>query len=145
MRGETRGGSCSFGIVDDFNPLPSCEGRHGGYPSFGVWQSNFNPLPSCEGRRRLYAPVLSASYFNPLPSCEGRPIPGLAAIYFKEISIRSPHARGDLFRVNFCKIISQFQSAPLMRGETIRQMKPLPCSVTISIRSPHARGDCYCF
>ena len=39
-----------------------------------LYSLNFNPLPSCEGRHTL--PLRRGAhpwYFNPLPSCEGRP------------------------------------------------------------------------
>ena len=101
---------------------------------------NFNPLPSCEGRRDIYK------------------VTDLVA----DISIHSPHARGDVrkgHRVvvmdNFNPLPScegrpfsrlsilcsqKFQSTPLMRGETIAAIYSLPIAA-ISIHSPHARGD----
>ena len=57
------------------------------------------------------------SNFNPLPSCEGRPILGAYLDELKEISIHSPHARGDA------------------HVQAIRDAHD------ISIHSPHARGD----
>ena len=79
----------------------------------------FNPLPSCEGRLLTHSTISQyTSHFNPLPSCEGRP---------NHPCSTSQHA--------------QFQSTPLMRGETptdpILHQYPV-----ISIHSPHARGDC---
>ena len=55
-----------------FNPLPSCAGRQGNEP-FRRYHRNFNPLPSCEGRRHRRARSQTA----------------------EDISIHSPHARGD--------------------------------------------------
>ena len=81
-------------------------------------------------------------YFNPLPSCEGRP--GLAGQFgrIEDISIHSPHARGDQEKETVAQMImnfnplpscegrplkmlgvmtdDEFQSTPLMRGETLR-------------------------
>ena len=56
-------------------------------------------------------------YFNPLPSCEGRP------------QQERPPPAGR-----------QFQSTPLMRGETI-VASTANWRSRISIHSPHARGD----
>ncbi len=56
----------------DFNPRPSCEGRHDLITVMDLWL-NFNPRPSCEGRRRLrWCRSTPARNFNPRPSCEGR-------------------------------------------------------------------------
>ena len=55
--------------------------------------------------------------FNPLPSCEGRP-----------------------FRLPAPSRKEEFQSTPLMRGET-RQADGSKRKHIISIHSPHARGD----
>ena len=108
---------------------------------------------------------VSATYsmhFNPLPSCEGRrPKPRKKAPALT-ISIHSPHARGDggekhrgrgrqfqstpLMRgetcwgVGRCWAASAFQSTPLMRGETALAEAGEP-EPAISIHSPHARGD----
>ena len=80
---------------------------------------NFNPLPSCEGRRFIRFYTSDESDFNPLPSCEGR-----------------------RYAQNNVMYQYQFQSTPLMRGET----HPNDWSQgesPISIHSPHARGDYY--
>ena len=60
----------------------------------------------------------SKSNFNPLPSCEGRPT-----------------------RARKSSTPREFQSTPLMRGETACGVMP-PFLRIISIHSPHARGDC---
>ena len=101
---------------------------------------NFNPLPSCEGRPTGGAAIPALSDFNPLPSCEGRHPSMLKTDAQVRISIHSPHARGDVwFLVSAAKPLYfnplpscegrlrppqnrlrffQFQSTPLMRGET---------------------------
>ena len=139
MRGETAA-LCRLRMCrKDFNPLPSCEGR----PSFAVSfisRADFNPLPSCEGRRmtrqhskRLLifqsTPLMRGEtsaarvilvndfYFNPLPSCEGRLFRLLSIPCHQQISIHSPHARGD--------VLSLYSKQTYL----------------ISIHSPHARGD----
>ena len=81
-----------------------------------------------------------SSDFNPLPSCEGRPASGQARNGNFHISIHSPHARGDsdigkvgkrsgnfnplpscegrLQGTQYFDYAFEFQSTPLMRGET---------------------------
>ena len=80
--------------LDDFNPLPSYEGRltRGGKPvtdadisihsphtrgdnapvPCAAVDQNFNPLPSYEGRHAHQNHALDCADFNPLPSYEGR-------------------------------------------------------------------------
>ena len=58
--------------VQDFNPLPSCEGRRWLLMRLRLYVGNFNPLPSCEGRQKRVPDGLGGFDFNPLPSCEGR-------------------------------------------------------------------------
>ena len=59
---------------------------------------------------------------------------------YRDISIRSPHTRGD-HRPPPPQIgTAEFQSAPLIRGETSRRTATCP-PYRISIRSPHTRGD----
>ena len=127
-------------LRNDFNPLPSCEGRP--FPcellqnhftisirsphargddkadeTASLLSYDFNPLPSCEGRRSAFAALIGALNFNPLPSCEGR---------HQDFRSMPPPAA--------------FQSAPLMRGETLT-LQVYSHITIISIRSPHARGD----
>ena len=54
---------------------------------------------------------------------------------YHDISIHSPHARGDDFEAASVRTIDEFQSTPLMRGETswnntkfadIKDFNPLP-------------------
>ena len=77
-----------------FNPLPSHEGRPAAPPE-RPRISDFNPLPSHEGRREDAPDEPTQSHFNPLPSCEGRRVMGKR-----------------------WKNMNEFQSTPLMRGET---------------------------
>ena len=58
----------------------------------------------------------------------------------EKISIHSPHARGDKCPRLCAFQLCQFQSTPLMRGETLRWRVLFPLT-SISIHSPHARGD----
>ena len=145
-----------------FNPLPSCEGRQG-HRLRAVPRLHFNPLPSCEGRRlqlTRYTPHLMISIHSP----HARGDRGVGRYDYRHfaISIHSPHARGDVFGVGAQVKIFEFQSTPLMRGETslssevvihtLFQSTPLMRGETcfdrydvhpprISIHSPHARGD----
>ena len=124
----------------NFNPLPSCEGRPILVDNDNT-RADFNPLPSCEGRRfdgndspatMIFqsTPLMRGetmidstsrrmnSYFNPLPSCEGRPLLTMIINRYYNISIHSPHARGDRAEIGIPNVQTEFQSTPLMRGET---------------------------
>ncbi len=82
-------------------------------------EEDFNPLPSCEGRLKPYSVLSNGENFNPLPSCEGRQGDAKASDSgLKAISIHSPHARGDSCRPSSSFVFPRFQSTPLMRGET---------------------------
>ena len=100
--------------------------------------------------------------FQSTPLMRGETLLTMIINRYYNISIHSPHARGDLERLTtdaekrhfnplpscegrpksfaLTATVRVFQSTPLMRGETMywglwRQSKP------ISIHSPHARGD----
>ena len=115
-RGETTWEITDADIGENFNPLPSHEGR-----LLMTWERsrrrNFNPLPSYEGRLSTSAMAQARGHFNPLPSHEGR----------QEREIRDQVAR-------------EFQSTPLSRGKTIRTLA-IGADTFISIRSPLTRGD----
>ena len=97
---HTRGDAsdrCTSFFYANFNPLPSYEGRHGRV-EHARKECHFNPLPSCEGRPHKIAVRRTTPDFNPLPSYEGR-------------RRKRSHERW---------LDQQFQSTPLMRGETAR-------------------------
>ena len=79
--------------------------------------ANFNPLPSCEGRHRRTRLSFSSSTFQSTPLMRGETRGKRRFHHCNRISIRSPHARGDLLRLD------------------------ADVAVGISIHSPHARGD----
>ena len=78
--------------------------------------------------------------FNPLPSCEERLIALTNAGWSKDISIHSPHARGDVFNRPFDDSDHISIHSPHARGDPadLALFKSLG---VISIHSPHARGD----
>ena len=102
---------------------------------------DFNPLPSCEGRPTRRLTIRSASsHFNPLPSCEGRLRRVKTGLQVDQISIHSPHARGDTrLAVQSHRWVISIHS-PHARGDGDTDVKYARRSV-ISIHSPHARGD----
>ena len=124
---------------DDFNPLPSCEGRPLS-PSVCTPSVNFNPLPSCEGRLWMPSWMDVPSSFQSTPLMRGETDELPDDIRVQVISIHSPHARGDIKsrkrqggKNDFNPLPScegrhaehpnsgqsfLFQSTPLMRGET---------------------------
>ena len=83
---------------------------------------------------------LRSIYFNPLPSCEGRRVTAAAAIQALQISIHSPHARGDSVSVSHRHRPPHFNPLPSCEGRQNGAQAILE-SVNISIHSPHARGD----
>ena len=138
----TRGETITFCISPPcsiyFNPLPSHEGRLGLSIIFSRF-SDFNPLPSHEGRP--YVPAIKSAYwryFNPLPSHEGRPDRKIFPVS-PEISIHSPHTRGDLSARTLRGYRDDFNPLPSHEGrrDDFFQTK----TRRISIHSPHTRGD----
>ena len=154
---------CSIcAATNDFNPLPSCEGRRGGN-QHDLRAQHFNPLPSCEGRRHdryggggtmnisIHSPHTRGdttgatlrprdAHFNPLPSYEGRPTARPAARKALRHFNPLPSYEGRLISESFIFSPQKFQSTPLMRGET-RHNFVANMHCIISIHSPHARGD----
>ena len=101
----------------NFNPLPSCEGRHR-RTRLSFSSSTFQSTPLIRGETYKASVQTSAEPdFNPLPSCEGR-----------------------LAKSGFNYVATSFQSTPLTRGETPPDAAGL-LRHPISIHSPHTRGD----
>ncbi len=135
MRGET-GIIHRIITLKDFNPLPSCEGRHRGQ-ELSVCKHRFQSTPHAR-RHAIHQCLPSAQDFNPLPHARGDlPQKQIASVVV--ISIHSPHAR-RLLTAGSGRAVYEFQSTPLMRGET-RQKLGYYNTSAISIHSPHARGD----
>ena len=162
MRGETAF-SGYRSISPNFNPLPSCEGRHfrrwrqrarsdisihspharGDQPFGRIATRPFGisiHSPHARGDLVAIIVVLLSRYFNPLPSCEGRPGLCSSLTTMRNISIHSPHARGDaaLDRQNGQAPISIH--SPPARGDQV-YVELFRERQDISIHSPHARGD----
>ena len=95
MRGETQTRSGHPQSLEDFNPLPSCEGRRTQDHCFQRSQKISIHSPHARGDRSLGFKEIRNEHFNPLPSCEGRPTYTLGITAEYRISIHSPHARGD--------------------------------------------------
>ena len=141
---------------------PLTRGDHLPHGEAGI-PYNFNPLPSCEGRpvqRILDAFIIGISIHSPLTRGDASRSDRRACR--RPISIHSPHTRGDCpspcrpsrrtyfnplpsregrhLGIDIDKAVREFQSTPLMRGETHPTSFPLVGDV-ISIHSPHTRGD----
>ena len=135
----------------NFNPLPSREGRRDDRKSI-LDIINFNPLPSCEGRPHGRFKTIADNPFQstPLtrgetrikkhehrdqcisihsPHARGDSVDAKEHVLRLSISIHSPHARGDPPCGRVPTGAKQFQSTPLMRGET---MLP-PCWMSIPL------------
>ena len=112
-----------IGALDaEYNPIISIHSPHARGDAT-IWFRilaicSFQSTPLTRGETRKAAWIFcSTSNFNPLPSREGRPTNRDIRFYTSDISIHSPHARGD--------------ATPYV----------LPVPRDISIHSPHARGD----
>ena len=162
MRGETwRALVCST-VPPHFNPLPSCEGRlASGVPA--VVTRKFQSTPLMRGETILFLMCHSIHKFQSTPLMRGETMSVCLPWEWVQISIHSPHARGDFCPSIYPLHLVIFQSTPLMRGETSLfpdfsrlpvDFNPLPscegrrfsaCNpviqLLISIHSPHARGD----
>ena len=82
-------------IQHHLNPLPSCEGRRSAARRPWCSGRHFNPLPSCEGRRDNAVKEVRPSDFNPTPLMRGETSSAYNGRTLRDISIHSPHARGD--------------------------------------------------
>ena len=162
MRGETLYNHFMRSRAGNFNPLPSCEGRHADklheelarlFQSTPLMRGETIELMESDGMtlisihfphargdgNRLWI-ARTTSYFNPLPSCEGRPAARQYSVCAGSISIHSPLTRGDQARE--AKIIWRLYFNPLPSHEGRREENNLiPKPWRISIRSPHTRGD----
>ena len=142
MRGETPLPATCRRESRNFNPLPSCEGRRiykakgEEQPPFqsaplmrgetvalvarGTDDRDFNPLPSCEGRRPARIAAARCWHFNPLPSCEGRQIARCVRARCANFNPLPSYEGRRRKRSHERWLDQQFQSTPLMRGETAR-------------------------
>ena len=147
----------------NFNPLPSCEGRH---HRLKVGRCRFTisiHSPHARGDAQGHIPDSGRDGISiHSPHARGDVLE-MATSPCGIISIHSPHARGDprsaralpIWLLNFNPLPScegrrgremsywaydEFQSTPLMRGETPSVMREADLP-DISIHSPHARGD----
>ena len=126
------------------------------------YRSDFNPLPSCEGRPIFYTNQFGVSIISiHSPHARGDLQAASGCIRY-QISIHSPHTRGDCpspcrpsrrtyfnplpsregrhLGIDIDKAVREFQSTPLMRGETFTGRADR-VRRAISIHSPHTRGD----
>ena len=151
---------------DNFNPLPSCEGRpapaHAAPAAEHIsihsphargddeadhlygWDVKFQSTPLVRGEtllRRFRRVQVKISIHSPRARGDARPTRRRGRP--PRISIHSPHARGDWRRSAEHDDPAQFQSTPLVRGETVYCVYDRQ-DIAISIHSPHARGDGSC-
>ena len=149
MRGETQQARIFPLQSSYFNPLPSCEGRpvrRLASPLMRRFQStplmrgetfgrgwrprsnSFQSTPLMRGETILRLVFVEAPlYFNPLPSCEGRPSGPQAFMYVWQISIHSPHARGDHMFPNPDEVAQYFNPLPSCEGRRQRRFSGATC------------------
>ena len=117
MRGETRRRVIAGVHIVRFQSTPLMRGETNADFARVVMQNISIHSPHARGDRGRDSYLIIVWHFNPLPSCEGR-----------------------RFETSYHDPCFQFQSTPLMRGETkLQQLKR--DLLSISIHSPHARGD----
>ena len=78
-----------------FNPLPSHEGRPNRTGDIGRIPRHFNPLPSHEGRPNQITVICGCNTFQFTPLSRGETRRFKAHAKDFDISIHSPHTRGD--------------------------------------------------
>ena len=173
-----------FNMVCAFQSTPLMRGETTLHHNIRMFHIYFNPLPSCEGRLAVFCLVGFDLLFQSTPLMRGETVCRTETKLDRLISIHSPHARGDAicntifpcndnfnplpscegrpYNANWSSYTLEFQSTPLMRGETACNVAILSCvrfqstplmrgetqghfrtqpRVKISIHSPHARGD----
>ena len=164
MRGETHETGSVAVSLNDFNPLPSCEGRlqlcHIGDRTLDISIHSPHARGDRERPRRVNSCTLISIHsphargdkiarcvrarcanFNPLPSCEGRRFRFVSRSGWSKTKFQSTLLmRGETHDDEGKVVQDEFQSTPLMRGETVIQTA-CPVILIISIHSPHARGD----
>ena len=153
MRGETLPSS-SDSLPPQFQSTPLMRGETMASPIAHLMPSDFNPLPSCEGRHSHIASRAKCFSFQSTPLMRGETPERLGITHERWISIHSPHARGDTWKegrtmkqthfnpagqdqdqrslisihsphargdqwIRRARLQFLFQSTPLMRGETI--------------------------
>ena len=101
---------------DGFQSTPLTRGETG-KEGKSFWElTNFNPLPSHEGRRKACKDLIFTDYFNPLPSHEGRPQVHRQRAEGVQISIHSPHTRGDSTTKGARTYLEDFNPLPSHEG-----------------------------
>ena len=102
-------------------------------------ETDFNSLPSHEGRPLRHGCDADAGGFQSTPLIRGETCVDAIEKAQKEISIHSPHTRGDYWYSAVCVDMLISIHSPHTRGDRFRPIRRLPSK--ISIHSPHTRGD----
>ena len=145
----------------DFNPRPSCEGRHTvcgesfsvfkisihvplarddmGRMVYSLGTVDFNPRPSCEGRRLLCRYACCSKHFNPRPSCEGRLCRGLRVNLGHQDFNPRPSCEGRPYPLRQAPQLPISIHVPLARDDYSTNKHTF--TLTISIHVPLARDD----
>ena len=138
MRGET---SAIHGRRSQmqFQSTPLMRGETDPFNVYRVCPQDFNPLPSCEGRPESTQRGGKKGEFQSTPLMRGETLTLLHLLIKQIISIHSPHARGDTGVREDDYIYSISIHSPHARGDLTLCLMSI--GVIISIHSPHARGD----
>ena len=140
MRGETRARPPSSCWSSDFNPLPSCEGRHMGYFDKQEIINISIHSPHARGDEGGETMFGNATVFQSTPLTRGETCKARHALRDRRISIHSPHARGDTTQKSASNRLRYFNPLPSCEGRLWAD-KTSADEPQISIHSPYARGD----
>ena len=124
-------------------PISVCSPRTRGDTTKATTQKElayFNPLPSCEGRLADLSRSHYCFRFQSTPLMRGETTWEITRADIGDISIHSPHARGDENGVGTNGRPNNFNPLPSCEGRPHARSSAKRCAA-ISIHSPHARGD----
>ena len=139
MRGETFK-NCGFLHRPLFQSTPLMRGETCAPPAKRLLPADFNPLPSCEGRPATIKQCIQQKRFQSTPLMRGETIFILNTSLSFDISIHSPHARGDASGWPCVALHRDFNPLPSCEGRR-KAFDAAFIACIISIHSPHARGD----
>ena len=130
MRGETKTPSFLRLQKEDFNPLPSCEGRRV-CDEVDLERGVFQSAPLIRGETRRIGRIHRADDIS-IHSPHTRGDEGEKNEHRDQcISIHSPHTRGDELLVRFFCVIQISIHSPLTRGDSISRQKSIRIYVSL--------------
>ena len=129
-------------ISSHFNPLPSCEGRL--YRCRATERKfRFQSTPLMRGETFFAKMGQTPESFQSTPLMRGETAAREVDVIRLDISIHSPHARGDYPTMMSGRTYNISIHSPHARGDAMHRPR-IKAIYIISIHSPHTRGDTVC-